>query len=88
MKHKLKGDGNRNVWLNEKFLSPKRSQEIMNHSPDGFSWGYHGSGPAQLALAIVLELTGKPEGYQEFKCRIISRIRGDFFEIEFDYPFK
>jgi hypothetical protein len=25
-----------------------------NHSPDGFEWGYHGSGPAQLALAILL----------------------------------
>lgn len=27
--------------------------EIVNHSPTGFEWGYGGSGPSQLALAIV-----------------------------------
>lgn len=25
--------------------------DLCNHSPTGFCWGYHGSGPAQLALA-------------------------------------
>jgi hypothetical protein len=27
--------------------------DLFNHSPDGFEWGYSGSGPAQLALAIL-----------------------------------
>ena len=27
--------------------------DLVNHSPDGFEWGYSGSGPAQLALAIL-----------------------------------
>ena len=27
--------------------------DLANHSPTGFSWGYGGSGPAQLALAIL-----------------------------------
>src|SRR5262245_8383263 len=36
-------------------LQPDWSQQIVNHSPDGFEWSYHGSGPAQLALAILLE---------------------------------
>lgn len=27
--------------------------DLYNHSPDGFEWGYGGSGPAQLALAIL-----------------------------------
>jgi hypothetical protein len=35
-------------------LDPKPSQKLRNHSPDGFAWGYPGSGPAQLALAILL----------------------------------
>ncbi|GAJ01677.1 unnamed protein product, partial [marine sediment metagenome] len=39
------------VWLNGKRLYPGKSQRVWNHSPDGFSWGYEGSGPAQLALA-------------------------------------
>lgn len=29
--------------------------EIYSHSPTGFNWGYYGSGPAQLALAILYE---------------------------------
>ncbi len=29
--------------------------DLANHSPDGFSWGYGGSGPAQLALAILAD---------------------------------
>ncbi len=27
--------------------------DVRNHSPSGFEWGYGGSGPAQLALAIL-----------------------------------
>jgi Family of unknown function (DUF6166) len=43
------------VTVDDRPLSPERSQRVWNHSPDGFSWGYAGSGPAQLALAILLE---------------------------------
>ncbi len=32
--------------------------EIWNHSPSGFEWGYGGSGPAQLALAILADFLG------------------------------
>jgi len=39
-------------------LSPALSQKLFNHSPDGFQWGYSGSGPAQLALALLLDVTG------------------------------
>lgn len=44
--------------------------DVYNHSPDGFSWGYHGSGPAQLALAILCDAIGPAEAvrfHQEFK---------------------
>lgn len=27
--------------------------DLQRHSPDGFEWGYMGSGPAQTALAIL-----------------------------------
>jgi len=51
MKIKLKGKiSTGEVWLNDKPLSPGPSQAVYNHSPTGFSWGYEGSGPAQLAL--------------------------------------
>ena len=57
-------------------LSPKPSQQHMNHSPDGFSWGYHGSGCAQLALALLLEETTEEEAlelYQRFKREVIAQ---------------
>lgn len=72
---KLYGD-DRRVEINGKELRPDRSQRIINHSPDGFNWGYAGSGPAQLALAILLEFM--PEGYalglyQRFKQDVVAR---------------
>lgn len=52
------------------------SFRIAKHSPTGFNWGYPGSGPAQLALAILLDVTGDKklaQGlYQEFKRDIIA----------------
>src|SRR3990170_4477229 len=33
---------------------------IPFHSPDGFEWGYAGSGPADLALAILADYFGEP----------------------------
>lgn len=74
--------GSRTVWLNGKVLSPAKSQKIWNHSPDGFNWGYGGSGPAQLALAICLELFGKDvaqQVYQNFKFTYIATLpQSDF----------
>lgn len=51
------------------------------HSPDGFSWGYNGSGPAELARAILADFTGNPDPptalYQEFKRVFIASKRSD-----------
>ena len=57
-------------------LDPSYSQKVFNHSPDGFSWGYSGSGPAQLALALLLEETGRAQAvllHQEFKRAVVAR---------------
>jgi hypothetical protein len=27
----------------------------VKHSPDGFAWGYHGSGPAELARCLLID---------------------------------
>lgn len=58
--------------------------DICNHSPTGFNWGYAGSGPAQLALAILADFKGKvptAKLYQEFKNRFIVGIKEDRWEI-------
>jgi len=38
MKHTLKGSENNDVWLDGKWLDPVPSQNVYNHSPNGFSW--------------------------------------------------
>ena len=55
--------------------------EVFNHSPSGFEWGYLGSGPAQLALAILCDYLGEPQlavrFYHEFTEDIVVRWKGD-----------
>lgn len=49
--------------------------DLANHSPTGFSWGYGGSGPAQLALAILADSMGDEaalEHYQGFKSEVVA----------------
>lgn len=85
MKHRLSGKARtREVYLDGKYLNPAPSQKYHNHSPDGYNWGYCGSGCAQLALAIMLELTGKADDYQKFKSDVIAGLpQGQDFDIEF-----
>src|SRR5260370_42523662 len=51
--------------------------DLWNHSPTGFEWGYGGSGPAQLALALLADCLGNDEAavalHQEFKSAIIVK---------------
>lgn len=57
-------------------FDPKPSQKVWNHSPDGFAWGYRGSGPAQLALALLLDVGEPPDlainMHQAFKFHFVA----------------
>ena len=73
------------VAVNGQPLSPRPSQQIVNHSPDGFDWGYGGSGPAQLALAIALMFCRPSTAvrlYQEFKWQFIATLPPEGFELD------
>ena len=76
------------VYLNDRRLDPGPSQNVFNHSPDGFAWGYGGSGPAQLALAVLLvECPSKKialANYQSFKWDVIAKLPHGNFEQEID----
>jgi hypothetical protein len=58
-------------------LEPGRE---ARHSPDGFQWGYNGSGPAELARALLISclsgdpLSRHPRCYQAFKADVIARL--------------
>lgn len=71
------GDERSVVCLGTRELLPK-CLDVVTHSPDGFNWGYEGSGPAQLALAILVhhcEDTERAlEHYQQFKREVIAHM--------------
>ncbi len=59
----------------DQLLDPRLN--LANHSPDGLEWGYNGSGPAQLALALVADVLGEDIAlsvYQEFKRRVVANL--------------
>ena len=54
------------------------SLKVRRKSPTGFEWGYAGSGPAQTAIALLLDFTGDPELanqlFQDFKFLIVGSL--------------
>ena len=87
MAHGGSDHGRNKVWLDGKALSHAKSLKHVSHSPDGFNWGYGGSGPAQLAYAICHELYGKDVArkiYQDFKWRYLVAIEDDSFDLVLD----
>ncbi len=90
---KIEGDYDPDDWygavrIDGRVLSPARSLKVFNHSPDGFAWGYHGSGPAQLALAILLEAGLSNEEairlHQRFKAAYLAPLQRDAFSLDVD----
>lgn len=76
------------VLVDGAVLLPDASLAVRNHSPTGFAWGYGGSGPAQLALAILLA-AGVPRDraealYQSFKWEHIAHLPEDGFTLDMD----
>ena len=66
-------------------IHARRSQRVRNHSPGGFEFGYAGSGPTQLALAILLDCLGQERAeslYQKFKRDHVVNRTGEAFQIE------
>lgn len=75
-KGKLKGEGAGGQMItvqeNER-VYPLR--HIVRHSPDGFNWGYGGSGPADTALSILADCVGIDRAnqlYQAFKWDFVA----------------
>lgn len=62
------------VTVDNRPLNPRL--DLFNHSPTGLEWGYPGSGPAQLALAILADHLADNEQalslHQRFKWAVIA----------------
>ena len=77
-------NGNAEVSVDGAPLPPRN--DLKNHSPDGCEWGYLGSGPAQLALAVLCHHFGAVGNsrqladvkalalYQAFKAKLIATL--------------
>jgi hypothetical protein len=63
----------------------RRLAHIIKHSPTGMEWGYMGSGPADLAYAILTDFIGcdyiVEKLYMKFKDDYVARFPRDRWEI-------
>jgi hypothetical protein len=59
--------------------------DLAYKSPTGFEWNYSGSGPAQLALALLADALGDDKKamkhFQDFKFKVIARLDSDHFDL-------
>ena len=68
-------------------LDWRSSLAVRNHSPTRPAWGCGGSGPAQLALAILLAVTDEATAErfcQRFKWSVIAPIEADRWALDAD----
>lgn len=80
-----RGFEDRTVLVHEAGLAPARAatklnprHDLRNHSPAGFAWGYSGSGPAQLALALACDVLADDDRamrlYHGLKFSFVGRL--------------
>lgn len=81
--HGYRTESGVNVTVDGFPLNPRH--DLHNHSPDGFEWGYGGSGPSQLALAILADHLSDDEEaleiYQHFKWEVIAGLPRDEWKL-------
>lgn len=70
------------VYVDNILLDPNISRSIRDYSEE-FEWNYFGSGPSQLSLAILYDVTGDKDTSflycQDFKRDYIAQFDQDSF---------
>lgn len=59
----------------KKFVDIQPVKHVVRHSPDGFQFGYAGSGPHDLSLSILVAVLGEPAEayYNAFTRDVVSQ---------------
>ena len=62
--------------------------DLRSYSPDGLEWGYGNAGPAQLALAILADVTGNDQyalrHHHWFKLEVVATLPWDGWKLAED----
>ena len=72
------------VSVGAKPLDWWRSLEVSEHSPTGPEWGYRGSGPMQLALALLMAVTDDERAlahHGRFKDEVVAGLAREGWEL-------
>lgn len=73
------------VTVDDTPLDPRL--DLRDFQASGFEWGYEGSGPSQLALAILAD-HGGPQlalgSYRDFMKHVVAEIDGDEWTLTSD----
>ena len=65
------------LWRTAEGVARASVPHAARHSPTGIEWGYGGSGPADLALSVLLALADERAAdalYQRFKHEVVARV--------------
>lgn len=77
--------GQRQVTYNNEQLDPR--YDLFNHARDGIDWGYIGSGPLQLAFAILEKLSDQQFAARhrtEFSKEVVANLEGRDWTLNVD----
>jgi len=76
------------VWLDGNKSHPLETYyPECGHSPDGFEWGYYGSGPSQLAYAMLKKWLIENKGYSDEDASLLSFNNYQNFKFDFTSRF-
>lgn len=70
--------GEHSVFLKEDQKEAHSLRHHVRHSPTGFSWGYAGSGPADLARCILIDHFDAHDEAEKGTVRDVDRLYHSF----------
>lgn len=62
----------------EEYVGKLKKYDPANHSPDGFNWGYEGSGPSALASSLLKDAVGCHCSYHQFKRETVAKFEDNW----------
>jgi hypothetical protein len=86
MKHTLEGKvKDKTILLDGQKLNHSQIKNDYGYKVHPWGWGQDNADTSKLAIAIMLQLTGKPNGYKQLKFELLIFLNSkEDFQIEFE----